>query len=189
MKVLIPIAQGIEEMEAVILMDLLVRAGFQVHMQSINEELEIKASRGVILKASSTIDNSTEWDLILLPGGMPGATHLADSLILRNILTRHVSQGKYYGAICASPAVVLQPWGLLPEGNVTCHPNFKTALPYWGSETSVLNNKCFTSQGPGSAFELALLIIETLKGTEARQQVQAPLCLPFDEQEINESDY
>ena len=113
-KVLVPIADGTEEIEAVCIIDVLRRAGADVTVASVGN-LQITASRGVKLVADCKIADcrDDEFDLIALPGGIPGAEHLRDSQPLVQLLRRHQAGGGWYGAICAAPAVVLSHHGLL----------------------------------------------------------------------------
>ena len=177
MKVLIPIAEEIEEMEAVILMDVLVRAGYQVEMLSVTGDRSINCSRGLQIKSAGQLRLNSKWDLILIPGGMPGAVNLAQSNTLKSVLENHVAEGKIYGAICAAPAVVLKPWGLLPQYTITSHPTFANAIENWKDIRVSFSENCITSQGPGTALEMALFVIETMSGKKLRQEVEAPLCM------------
>ncbi|MCP4665846.1 MAG: DJ-1 family protein, partial [Deltaproteobacteria bacterium] len=113
-KVLVPIAEGTEEIEAVCIIDVLRRAGAEVIVASV-DGLQVTASRGVKLVADKLISQCVDevYNLVALPGGIPGAEHLRDSEDLTGILNRQYKAGRLYGAICASPAVVLQHHGLL----------------------------------------------------------------------------
>lgn len=182
MKVLIPIADGIEEMETIILQDILVRGGFNVVLASVHDHRTITASRGALITAHELIKKlpGRSFDLILLPGGLAGAQNLSQSSVLKVLLREHLRAHKYYGAICASPAVVLQNWEMLPSGPKTSHPSFKEQLDGWVDQAVVLNGKCYTSQGPGTAFHLGLSVIENVIGLERRLKVEEPLCFkPF----------
>ena len=177
MKVLIPIAEQIEEMEVVILKDVLVRAGYEVFLFSIVDCEYITGTRGVQIKPDGLLSHECVWDLIVVPGGMPGAKNLSQSETLKSVLQEHVAAGKVYGGICAAPAVVLKPWGLLPQKHKTCHPSFAHKLHSWSPQKVCFADNCITSQGPGTAFAMALFLIEHLSGRELREKVEAPLCL------------
>ena len=127
--VLVPIADGTEEIEAVCIIDVLRRAGAQVTVASV-DQLQITASRGVKLVADKRITECLDFtfDLIALPGGMPGAEHLRDSKELTMMLKRQQQEGRLYAAICASPAVVFQHHGLLGQRKATAHPAFVDQL-------------------------------------------------------------
>lgn len=171
--VLVPIADGTEEMEAVTIIDVLRRAGAQVTVASVGK-LEVRASRGVKLVADEQIGKCAgrQYDCIVLPGGMPGAEHLRDSTALIELLKSQKQRGGWYAAICASPAVVLGPHGLLPT-NATCYPSFAGQLENQAMAglRVVVDGKCVTSQGPGTALEFALELVRQLFGGDRAQQV------------------
>ncbi len=173
-KVLVPIANGTEEMEAVCMIDLLRRAGADVTVASV-DELQVTASRGVHLVADRPIaDCAAEtYDLIALPGGMPGAEHLRDSGVLEELLRRQHREGCLYAAICAAPVVVLQHHGLLAGRRATCHPSVADRLENAESLAArvVVDGNCITSRGPGTAVEFALKLIELLYGADKAGQV------------------
>lgn len=168
-KVLIPVADGSEEMETVILVDVLRRAGANVVLASVMPgRREITASRRVALVADELIDECVDehWDLIALPGGMPGAKHLAESPQLKQLLLAQAREERWLAAICAAPAVVLGPLGLLQSRRATGHPNFRSQLSESAAEALDLNvvrdGKLLTSQGPGTAMAFALALVECL---------------------------
>jgi 4-methyl-5(b-hydroxyethyl)-thiazole monophosphate biosynthesis len=177
-KVLVPIAEGTEEIEAVTIIDVLRRAGAAVTVASVSE-LQITASRGVKLVADKLIGECVDetYDLVVLPGGMPGAEHLRNSKELERILTQQKDQGRLYGAICAAPAVVFQHHGLLDQRQATCHPNFVNYLEKMDSVESrvVVDGNCVTSRGPGTALEFALKLVELLYGEDKAREVAAPM--------------
>lgn len=178
--VLVPIADGTEEIEAVTIIDVLRRAEADVVVASVNA-LQINASRGVKIVADCTIDDCVDkpFDLVVLPGGMPGAEHLRDSAALTSILLRQRDGGGLYGAICAAPAVVLQPHGLLENRRATCHPGFVDQLqdPSSATQRVVLDGNCVTSRGPGTALEFALQLVEQLFGKARRDAVAQPMVI------------
>ena len=180
-KVLVPIAEGTEEIEAVCIIDVLRRAGAEVVVASAGEK-EVTCSRGVKIVADKPLaECKTEsFDLIALPGGIPGAEHLRDSSDLTGFLKKQAASGGLFGAICASPAVVLQTHGLLENRKATSHPGFVDLLEPNASIESrvVLDGNCVTSQGPGTALEFALKLVEILYGREKAQEVGAPMVLP-----------
>ena len=179
-KVLVPIADGTEEIEAVCIIDVLRRAGASVIVASV-DQLQVNASRGVKLVADKLIADCVDdtYDLIALPGGMPGAEHLRDSKDLEKILKRQHQEGRLYAAICASPAVVLQHHGLLGRRQATCHPNFVQQLENTEAveRRVVVDGTCITSRGPGTALEFALKLVELLYGEQkAREIAQSMVC-------------
>jgi len=168
-KVLVPIANGTEEIEAVNIIDILRRAEADVTVASVCE-LQITASRGVNMVADRLIaDCANEtYDLIALPGGMPGAEHLRDSEVLTQLLKRQAREGRLYAAICAAPVVVLQHHGLLTNRRATCYPSFADSLTNRDAveQRVVVDGNCITSQGPGTAMEFALKLVELLFGQQ-----------------------
>ena len=177
--VLVPVVDGTEELEAVAIIDILRRAGATVTVASVTGDRRITASRGVVLVADTLIDEceDTVFDLVVLPGGMPGAEHLRDSLPLTRILKTQQEKTGLYGAICASPAVVLAHHGLLDGRQATSHPSFADRLPAAGRATDrvVVDANCLTSRGPGTAVEFALALVEQLYGPQKRDAVAGPM--------------
>jgi 4-methyl-5(b-hydroxyethyl)-thiazole monophosphate biosynthesis len=177
-RVLVPVANGIEEMETVTTVDVLRRAGARVTVASVGD-LQIRASRGIVLVADQSVDElmDTDFDLIVLPGGMPGAENLRDSEPLKRLLLRQAEEKKLYAAICASPAVVLAHHGLLKSRFSTCHPGFTDRMEpdrFRESEV-VVDENCITSRGPGTALAFALKLVELLYSREKAEQVAAPM--------------
>ena len=178
--VLVPIADGTEEIEAVCIIDVLRRAGAEVTVASVGDR-QITASRGVKIVADCQIEDCREddFDLIALPGGIPGAEHLRDSQALLDLLRRHRSAGGLYGAICAAPAVVLSHHGLLDGRRATSHPAFQEYLTDGQAVKArvVVDGQCVTSQGPGTAIEFALTLVALLMGEAKAAEVAAPMVL------------
>lgn len=162
-------------MEAVILVDVLRRAGANVVVASVEPQLEIEASSGTRLVADTSISTCSDeiFDLIALPGGMPGSARLRDSEILRKITSKHAEEKRLYGAICAAPAITLQPWGLVRRKQMTCHPAFMDKLPTFRAVKSNLqvSGELTTSRGPGTAFEFALALVDQLFGESVAKEV------------------
>uniref|UniRef100_A0A803LG96 DJ-1/PfpI domain-containing protein n=1 Tax=Chenopodium quinoa TaxID=63459 RepID=A0A803LG96_CHEQI len=175
-KVLIPIGYGTEEMEAVIMVQVLRQAGACVTVASVEPQLEVEASGGVKLVADTSINSCTNeiFDLIALPGGMPGSARLRDCEVLRDITSKHAEAKRLYGAICAAPAVALQPWGLLRRKRITCHPAFMGKLSsFWAVKSNIqVSGELTTSRGPGTTFEFSLALVEQLFGESAAQEVK-----------------
>ena len=172
-KVLVAIADGIEELEAVTVIDVLRRAEADVMVASVGE-LEITASRGVKIVADRVIADCVNktFDMIVLPGGMGGAEHLRDSVELIAMLKEQKAAGRFYAAICAAPAVVLEEHGLL-EGGATCYPTLQEKLKSVQVEDKgvVVSGNCITSQGPGTAIAFSLKLVELLFGAERAKSV------------------
>jgi len=180
-KVLVPIADGTEEIEAVCIIDVLRRAEAEVVVASVGEK-EVTCSRGVKIVADKLIGEclADTFDMIALPGGIPGAENLRDSADLITILKQQASGGGFFGAICAAPAVVLQTHGLLENRQATTHPGFADQLVPNASIESrvVVDGNCITSRGPGTALEFALKLVEILYGKEKALEVGEPMVLP-----------
>lgn len=176
---LIPVADGTEEIEAVTLIDVLRRAGVDVTVASVEAELEITASRGVRIVAEKAISECVEstYDLIVLPGGMPGAEHLRESRALLKILKRHHQEDRLYGAICAAPAVVLHHHGFLKGRRATAHPGFMDRLDTEQAREDrvVIDGLLVTSRGPGTALEFALQLVALLCGDQKALKVAGPM--------------
>jgi len=179
--VLVPVADGTEELEAVAIIDILRRAGAAVTVASVSGSRQITASRGVVLIADSLIEECTDrdYDLVVLPGGIPGAENLRDSPALTGLLKRQRDTSGLYGAICASPAVVLEHHGLLAGRQATCHPGFVDGLADKAriDESVVMDGTCLTSRGAGTAIAFALALVERLFGETTRDEVAASLAI------------
>lgn len=179
--VLIPLAQGCEELEAVTLIDLMRRARFNVVSAGLEERLTpIKASRGTTLVPDTTLDEALkiEFDMIVLPGGLPGADHLNDDPRIIRLIQQMAASGKYTCAICAAPRALARA-GILEGRRATSYPGTldKMSVPgmtYTG-EAITTDGKVVTSRGPGTAMDFALTLIELLGGKERREQVESPL--------------
>ncbi len=184
-RVLVPVADGSEEIEVVGIVDTLRRADVAVTLAAVGDDLAVTCSRGVRLIADTRLEDLTvlAFDLIALPGGMPGAEHLRAAPALAELLHAQVRRGGWLGAICAAPAVVLQPLGLLAGRRATCHPSFFEVLdPALRSEERVVVDtagRLVTSRGPGTALEFALALVGVLCGEERRRQVAAPMLCGF----------
>jgi 4-methyl-5(b-hydroxyethyl)-thiazole monophosphate biosynthesis len=179
-KALVPLAQGCEEVEAVTIIDLLRRANIEVVSASLSPDPVI-CSRGVVLIADTTLEKAAEmegFDIVILPGGLPGADNLADSPLLNEILQRMTEDGKFVAAICAGPRVLAKA-GLLDGRRVTAYPGFIEGgnfpgVHYTGGAVEI-DGKVVTSRGPGTAMDFALTLISLLAGETTRNTVEAGL--------------
>lgn len=178
---LVPIADGSEDIESVTIIDVLRRAGVNVTVASVMPEqrLQITAARGTRIVADVHLDQclTQQFDLIALPGGLPGAHHLRDCTALIDLLRTQKDSGRWFTAICASPAVVFATHRLEQDYVTTCHPGFTEQLHHFRNERTVVDRNCITSQGPGTALEFSLTLVEALLGKEKRAQVAAPMVI------------
>ncbi|KAK2380597.1 Class I glutamine amidotransferase superfamily protein [Trifolium repens] len=188
-KVLLPIGFGTEEMEAVILIHVLRRAGAHVTVASVEPQLQIEAAGGTKLVADTSISDCSDqiFDLIALPGGMPGSARLRDCDVLRRITCKQDEENRLYGAINAAPAVTLLPWGLLKRKKITCHPAFFHKLPtFWAVKTNIQVSKGLTtSRGPGTAYMFALTLAEQLFGESVAREVAEFLLMRTDDDNVS----
>ena len=178
-QVLVPLAQGCEELEAVTITDLLVRAGIEVTTAGLDKQ-PVTASRGITIIPDTSIDAVLDktYDLIVLPGGLPGADHLRDDENIQKLLKNHADKGKYIGAICAAPKAIAAA-GLLEGRKATAYPGVLEAL---GNEqinvkdsAIEIDGNIVTSRGPGTAMDFALTLIELLEGPAKRDEVNRQL--------------
>ncbi len=175
--VLVPLAQGCEELEAVTIIDILRRAGIPVTSAGLDAH-PVKASRGTVLIPDTTLDEALklEYDMVVLPGGQPGTNNLkADPRILE-FIRKMAQQKKYVCAICAAPSV-LATAGLLDGKQATSFPGALAQYPKINlREMAVVeDDKLITSRGPGTAMEFALTLVEKLAGNATRTKVESDL--------------
>jgi len=176
-KVLVPLAQGCEEIEAVTVIDILRRAGITVVSAGLDDQ-PVRASRGVTLMPDTTLDAALQhsFDMIVLPGGQPGTNNLkADPRIIA-LLKKMAQQGKYVTAICAAPSVLASA-GLLDGKQATSFPGSLDPYPQVIQQDSAVteDEMLITSRGPGTAMDFALTLVERLTGKTRRQEVEAGL--------------
>ena len=186
-EVLVFAANGSEEIETIGTVDVLRRAGLHVVLASVHDTKEIVMSRGVHVLTDATLTEVLKsypqhtWDAVVVPGGMPGARNIASCKDAQTITAEQHKAGRLVAAICAAPAVVLLPWGILddPNTHATCHPGFEAHLRdkgvfEEGVRVSVSQN-VVTSRGPGTAVEFALALVEILCGAETAKKVADPM--------------
>lgn len=166
--VLVPLANGVEEMEAVIIVDVLRRAQWTVTTAGVDDGVLI-ASRGVRLVPDKRWDDirPADFDILMIPGGAGGVDRLkADARVLEAVRL-FTQAGKRIGAVCAGP-LVLQAAGILAGRRVTCHPGAAKDLTVTPRLTDrvVVDGTLVTSQGPGTSFEFALAMIRLVDGAE-----------------------
>lgn len=180
--VLIPLAQGCEELEAVTVIDLLRRAGIEVTTVGLDDQ-PVKASRGTVLMPDTTLDAVLDqnFDMIVLPGGLPGADHLNNDPRIHTLLMQMTEAGKYTAAICAAPKVLASA-GLLNGKHATSFPGALDAINtdnlHYEQTAVVIDGKVITSRGPGTAMDFALTLIELLDSKAKRDEVESALQRP-----------
>ncbi|WP_052283878.1 protein deglycase YajL [Kluyvera genomosp. 1] len=182
---LICLAPGSEEMEAVTTIDLLVRGGIQVTTASVASDgnLTITCSRGVKLLADAPLVEVADgdFDIIILPGGIKGAECFRDSTLLVETVRQFHLSGRIVAAICAAAATVLVPHDLFPIGNMTGFPALKDQIPegQWQDKRVVWDPRVnlLTSQGPGTAIDFGLKIVDLLVGREKAYEISTQLVM------------
>jgi 4-methyl-5(b-hydroxyethyl)-thiazole monophosphate biosynthesis len=171
-RVLVPLAEGFEEIEAVTIVDVLRRAGIEVETASL-DDVVVRGSHGISITADTTLDraDSNGYDLVALPGGLPGADHLLKDARIQRMLTAMAADGKFVTAICAAPQVLASA-GLLDGRAVTSYPGFlDPGKVKYREEPVVIDGKIITSRGPGTAMEFALTLVEKLAGKSKRDEL------------------
>jgi len=173
-RVLIPLAEGFEDLEAVTVIDLLRRAGLEVVTAGL-EVGPVKGSRQTMIAPDATLDNvlSQDFDMIVLPGGMPGSQHLADDERVAGLVKKMAEAGKFTCAICAAPMALARA-GVLQGKRATGYPGVIEGANITG-EAVERDGNVITGRGPGTAMDFALTLIEVLEGKEKRDEVEKAL--------------
>lgn len=178
-RALLTVADGVEDIETVTLIDVLRRAEIEVLVASVENRRMVTCARGTRLTADAMLIDvlAQEFDLIVLPGGMPGAQHLADHPPLAERVREQAAAGKFFAAICAAPALALQGYGVLKGRRMTCYPAFSDRLSgcVFVDQPVVVDGNCITSQGPATAMAFALCLVEQLRGKAKRNEVAKAL--------------
>lgn len=181
-RALVLLANGSEEIETVIPIDVLRRAEVEVTVAGVGSQSTIKCSRGVNVVPDTDLDTavkSAPYDVVVLPGGNQGAQTFSESPGVKQLLDIQVEHSCHIGAICAAP-LALKSHGIITErNNITSHPAVQGQFEgYKYSEARVVqDNKIITSRGPGTSFEFALAIVEILCGKDVRDKVAAAMIL------------
>jgi 4-methyl-5(b-hydroxyethyl)-thiazole monophosphate biosynthesis len=181
--VLVPIATGFEEIEAVTIIDVLRRAKIEVVVASLGEHAHVQGANGIVVVSDADIKNvsSTVFDMVVLPGGWDGTYALAENEHVQKILKEMDAQGKYIGAICAAPYALDKAGVLKP--NFTCYPSAEEQIEqkgYQGDKAMVIQEgNVLTSRGPGTAMCFALEIVKLLKGEDTYKNVKEGLLANF----------
>jgi 4-methyl-5(b-hydroxyethyl)-thiazole monophosphate biosynthesis len=180
-KVLLPLAKGFEEVEAVSLIDVMRRGGIEVRVAYLEDELVLGAN-GIIVKGEVPIDevSADEFDMMVLPGGWDGTYALADDERVQNLLREFDRKEKLVGAICAAP-YALNRAGVLKD-EYTCYPSVENEIGkdgYRDDKKVVISGNVMTSRGPGTALCFGLEIVKKLQGEENYKAVKEGMLLDF----------
>jgi len=173
----VPLAQGCEELEAVTITNLLRRADITVITAGLDSK-PVTASRGTVIIPDTDLDTALEddYDMVVLPGGLPGADHLNNDERIKAILIKMANSEQFTAAICAAPKVLADA-GILSGKKATCYPSFldNSENVDVSGDAVVIDGKIITSRGPGTAMDFALTLIESLEGKEKKDEVEKAL--------------
>lgn len=179
--VLVPLAEGFEELEAVTIIDILRRAGITVVVAGLKDG-PVKGSRDTRVLPDAELDAvmDHDFDMIALPGGMPGVKHLHEDARVKTLLERYTQQDRYTAAICAAPSI-LADYGYLEGRQATSNPKFRSQVAVNGvnylEDSVVSDGNIVTSRGPGTSIPFALALVEKLAGRDKRLEVESGLVL------------
>ncbi len=182
-KVLVPLAKGFEEIEAVSIIDVLRRADVEVLIASLNDELLAQGAHGIMIQTDVKVKDvsADEIDMIILPGGWDGTHALAEDDNVQNLLREMDAKGKNIGAICAAP-YALNKAGVLKE-HYTCYPSVEKEIReegYAGDKAMVVEDaNVMTSRGPATAICFGLAIAKKLKGDETYKALKEGLLADY----------
>lgn len=175
-KVVVLLADGFEEVEAITPVDYLRRAGIDVRVIALNSN-PVYSARKLSIFCDSTFDEedfSVLPDMLILPGGMPGASHLGESPKLRDLACRMADAGMALAAICAAPALTLAAWGLVDGCRWTCYPGMEDGLPGSHQQDRVVRDRTIiTARAAGTAEEFALELVDYLAGSAAADRIRS----------------
>ncbi|CAH8385391.1 unnamed protein product [Eruca vesicaria subsp. sativa] len=179
--VLIPIAHGTEPLEAVAMITTLRRGGADVTVASVETQVSVDACHGIKMVADTLLSDITDstFDLIVLPGGLPGGETLENCKPLENMVKKQDADGRLNAAICCAPALALGTWGLLQGKKATGYPVFMEKLAATCAtavESRVqIDGRIVTSRGPGTTIEFSITLVEQLYGKEKADEVSSIL--------------
>lgn len=172
---LVLFADGSEELEAISIVNILRRGGVAVTLAGLSDGA-LHGSRGVVIQPDCVLETvlQQDFDLVVLPGGQPGTTHLKNDVRVLNLVRRQHQAGRWVAAICAAPSVLAEA-GLLHGKHATCYPTCLDAYPdvHLSTEAVVQDGQIITSRGPGTALDFALTLLEKL--TPQRASVENAL--------------
>lgn len=175
--VLLPLANGSEELEAITVLDILRRAGIETISASLDGQA-IRGSRGSMLIPDTALDTALtrDFDMVVLPGGQPGTNTLKSDARIISLVQDMAAKGRYVCAICAAPSI-LATAGLLDGKQATSFPGALDAFPAVSRQPHAVveDGRFITSRGPGTAMDFALTLVERLTGKAKRDEVEAGL--------------
>uniref|UniRef100_A0A2P2L6L9 Protein DJ-1 homolog A-like n=1 Tax=Rhizophora mucronata TaxID=61149 RepID=A0A2P2L6L9_RHIMU len=182
LRVLVPVANGSEEIEIVTIVDVLRRAKVDVEVASVEKSMQILASQGTKIVADKLLSDAAKsiYDLIILPGGTGGAERLQKSRVLKKLLQEQNIAGRIYGAVCSSPAV-LHRQGLLKDKHATGHPSVLSKLTNGvvNGAKVVIDGKLITSKGLATVTDFTLAIVSKLFGHARARSVAEGLVFEY----------
>jgi 4-methyl-5(b-hydroxyethyl)-thiazole monophosphate biosynthesis len=181
MPVLVPVAEGSESLETVSIVNVLRRGAVETVTASIETERLIAGTRSIPIMADALWSEieARAFDAIILPGGETGARRLAAHAGLMKKLHEQRIAHHWYGGICAAPALVLSPAGLLDGKQATCHPAFRQKLIHYVDRPVVVDGHCVTSQGAGTAIAFGLRLLHLLRGPDLAREVANSMVAPL----------
>lgn len=173
------LANGFEEVEALAPVDILRRGGVEIKTVSVTGSELVESSHGVTIKADLRFEEAGDYsdaDLLMIPGGLPGATNLNAHEGVRNALLRQYESGRRVGAICAAP-MVLGSLGILKGKRATCSPGFEKYLTgaEYTAELVTEDGNIITGEGPAASFPYAYRILSYFIGNDAVAQLQVKM--------------
>jgi protein deglycase len=159
-KALVFMAAGFEEMEAIIVVDVLRRSGVEVVAVSLGDTT-VEGAHGIVVRADATLDetDTSQFDVMILPGGQPGSNRLRDDSRVQLLVRQQFACGRCVAAICAAP-IALEAAGILKDRHATSYPGYALPSAKYSEERVVTDGTLITSRGPGTAFEFALVLVE-----------------------------
>ena len=184
------LAEGFEEIEALATLDVLRRGGIDVRIVSITDNEIVTGAHGLtvivdwtrdLFEERAEFDGTSEKDVLVFPGGMPGTKNLAEDVKLMELMKRHYAEGGTLAAICAAPGLVVSRIPSLKGKRFTCYDGFEAAPIAKGGEyvktPCVADGNLITGRGPGCAVDFALAIVEHLKGSALAQEIRASMMI------------
>ena len=174
-KALVLLAEGFEEVEALSVIDALIRGGVNCITAAVGDDVKVISTHKIPIIANCLLSDVKDevFDLVFLPGGMPGSINLAQSFEVNEVVIKH-AQGKIIAAICAAPAVVFGPAGLLEGKKATCYPGCESYYPgfNFSEEGVVRDGNLVTAKSAAYAWDLGFTLVEMLEGKEAAEKVK-----------------